>query len=320
MDLQDKLFKLSKTALSGKNDNLILKIINKILKKQGKPKNKFLLISSIGPNSVHKNCNWHQKLNYDTFFIYYSDYFKSNESDFYLRFSGKKLVQYFYLFQQYDFIDKYKYIFILDNDNLISGKNISKLFKIADKLDVNLLAPSIKIKDIKHSEVLKLVNFYNNFNPKKGFKNFLFFKDFLPKNLKKIYNHVIKYTYWPHMIQTKNVKDRYIKETNIVEDGRTIINISLIKKFRKDIKFMKLFRSGILFDHILANYSNFKKIYVVDFINYIHLDPYKDKNKEYIELKIIQKYIKKYNIPFKKIYYDLIEEKYYKLEKKNTTN
>ena len=81
------------------------------------------------------------------------------------------------------------------------------------------------------------------------------------------------------MIQTKNVKERYIKETNIVEDGRTIINISLIKKFRKDIKFMKLFRSGILFDHILANYSNFKKIYVVDFINYIHLDPYKIKVK-----------------------------------------
>ena len=41
MDLQEKLFNLSKTALSGKNDHLILKIINKILKKQGKPKNKF---------------------------------------------------------------------------------------------------------------------------------------------------------------------------------------------------------------------------------------------------------------------------------------
>ena len=119
-------------------------------------------------------------MNYDTFFIYYSDYFKSNESDFYLRFQ-KKFVQYFYLFLQNEFIDKYKYIFILDNDNLISGKNISKLFKIADKLDVNLLAPSIKIKDIKHSDVLKLVNFYNNFNPKMDLKIFIFKKGFYQK-------------------------------------------------------------------------------------------------------------------------------------------
>ena len=231
MNLQDKLYKLSKTANSGNKDNIIIKIIGKILKKQGNPKNKFLLLSSIGPNSIHKKCNWFQKLNYDTLFIYYSDYFKSNESDFYLRFSGKKLVQYFYLFQQYNFIDKYKYIFILDNDNLISGKNISRLFKIADKLNVNLLAPSIKIKDVKDSEVLKLLDFYNNYNPKNKFKSFLFLREVLPNNLIKIYNQVIKYTFWPHMIQTKNKKDRYIKETNIVEDGRTIINISLIKKF-----------------------------------------------------------------------------------------
>ena len=316
MTLQDKLYELSKSALSGEYDDLILNIMNKILKEQGKPKNKFLLLSSIGPNSIHKKCNWYQKLNYDTLFIYYSDHFKTDESDFYLHFSGKKLVQYFYLFQLKDFIDKYKYIFILDNDNLISGKNISRLFKIANKLNANILAPSIKIKDLKHSDVLKLVKFYNNFNPKNRFKNFLFLKDVLPDNLIKIYNHVIKYTFWPHMIQTKNKKDRYIKETNIVEDGRSIINISLIKKFRKNIKFMKLFHSGILFDHILANYSNFEKIYIVDFINYIHLDPYKDKNKEYIELKIIEKFIKKNNIPFKKIYYDLIKEKFYKLEKK----
>ena len=78
---------------------------------------------------------------------------------------------------------------------------------------------------------------------------------------------------------------------------------------------MKLFKSGILFDHLLANYSNFKKIYIVDFINYIHLDPYKNKDKEYIESKIIEKYIKKNNINFKKVYYDLICEKFYKLQK-----
>ena len=29
----------------------------------------FLLLSSIGPNSIHKKCKWFQNLNYDTLFI-----------------------------------------------------------------------------------------------------------------------------------------------------------------------------------------------------------------------------------------------------------
>lgn len=314
MNLQNKLYNLSK--IKNKNiDENIKKCMRKILISQGKSKNKFLLISSIGPKSIHKKCKWNNQSNYDTLFIYYSDYFDDKDSDFYLHFSGKKFEQYFYLFQIKEFIDNYNYVFILDNDNLISGKNISNLFKIANKLKVNILAPSAKIKGVKHNEVLKLINFYNNFIPDKNYKNFLFLKDYLPENLVKIYNQVIKYSYWPHMIQTKKKEDRYIKETNLVEDGRSIINIKLIKKFRQNIEFMRLFKSGILFDHLIANYANFKKIYIVDFINYIHLEPYKDKYNENKELKIIEKFIKINKIPFKKVYYDLIKEKFYRLKK-----
>ena len=42
---------------------------------------------------------------------------------------------------------------------------------------------------------------------------------------------------------------------------------------------MKLFKSGILFDQLLAHWSNFERIYIIDFINYQHMEPYKNKKK-----------------------------------------
>ena len=117
------------------------------------------------------------------------------------------------------------------------------------------------------------------------------------------------------MIQEKNINDKYIKEVNLVEDGRTIIKTSLIKKFSKNLEFMKLFHSGILFDSVLANYSNFEKIFIIDYIYYIHSVPYKDKDKEIKESKTIINYINKNNIinNFQIIWPDLIKVKYIKL-------
>tara|TARA_B100001093_G_C26749619_1_gene980504 strand:- start:559 stop:957 length:399 start_codon:yes stop_codon:yes gene_type:complete len=115
----------------------------------------------------------------------------------------------------------------------------------------------------------------------------------LPHDLIKTYDQCRKYSAWIHMIQRFNKKDKIIKKVNIVEDGRTIIKTNLILKFRKDKKFMKLFDSGIIFDHVLANLYNFSRIYVVDYITYIHRDPYNDKENEKIEGKKIINYIKK---------------------------
>ena len=54
---------------------------------------------------------------------------------------------------------------------------------------------------------------------------------------------------------------------------------------------MKLFKSGILFDQLLAHLSNLERIFIVDFINYQHMEPYKNKEKEWKEKEKILKYI-----------------------------
>ena len=313
-DLQNNLYKLSKLSETKEIDLYLTKLVKDILDiqlKNNKNKKKYLLISSVGNNSVHKDCKWNYiNKSYDILFSYYQD-FTDKESEYYLRMRGKKLSQYYYIFQ-HKLLDYYNYIFILDNDNFIKGESINKLFILADELKCNILGPSIRIRDIDHKKVLKLLIYYNNM--KKKDKNFWFIKNKLPNHLLEIYNHVIKYSYWPHMIQRYDIKKKYIRQTNLVEDGRSIINTKLIKEFRIDLKFMKLFKSGIMFDQILANLCKFKKIYVVDYIYYIHLDPYKDKENEYNEEKIIKEYIKKNNIKFINIYPDLIIDKKFILE------
>jgi hypothetical protein len=313
-DLQNNLYKLSKLSETKEIDLYLTKLVKDILDiqlKNNKNKKKYLLISSVGNNSVHKECKWNYiNKGYDILYIYYQD-FSNKESEYYLRMRGKKLSQYYYIFQ-HNILNYYDYIFILDNDNFIKGTSINELFILANKLKCNILGPSIRIRDINHKEVLKLLIYYNNMEKKN--KNFWFIKDKLPNRLLEIYNHVIKYSYWPHMIQRYDIKKKYIRQTNLVEDGRSIINTKLIKEFRKDLQFMKLFKSGIMFDQILANLCNFKKIYIVDYIYYIHLDPYKDKENEHNEQNVIKKYIKKNNINFINVYPDLIIDKKFILE------
>ena len=135
----------------------------------------------------------------------------------------------------------------------------------------------------------------------------------LPTELIPVYEQCRKYSAWIHMIQRYKIQEKIIKKVNIVEDGRSIINTSLILKFRKNKQFMKLFESGVIFDHVLANLSNFSNIYVVDYIFYIHRDPYKDKVRENFEGKKIIKYIKRNNTikNFKQIWPDMVREKIY---------
>jgi len=271
------------------------------LQKDNHISKKYLLLSSVGKHSYHQVCKWnYPSKNYDLFLIYYEPdekkdelYYKQN-SDFYLHLYGKKMIHYYYIFQL-NLINKYDYIFILDNDNKISGTDISKLFRLATKLNANLLAPSIRIPDISHKNVMKVVKFYyNNFDKVNG--NFWQLDKYLPNNLVRFWKHITKYTFWVHTIQTAPLNKRYIKCTNLVEDGRYIINRKILDKFRKNTDLMKQFKSGIMFDQLLAQFSNFKNIFICDFIYYQHMVPYANKKTERLESKEIVKYINKHDI------------------------
>jgi hypothetical protein len=67
-NIQNKLYQLSKKAISGKKDYIIMNTIKNIFDKQlkkNKNQKKFLLISSVGKNSIHKECKWGNILNKD---------------------------------------------------------------------------------------------------------------------------------------------------------------------------------------------------------------------------------------------------------------
>ena len=159
---------------------------------------------------------------------------------------------------------------------------------------------------------MDFLKFYNKLKIKD--KNFWFVRKYIPDKYKNIYDHIKKYCAWVHMIQEK--PKNIIKEVNLVEDGRSVIKTDLIKKFRKNKEFMKLFKSGILFDSLLSYYSNYKKIYIVNFIYYIHNEIYNDKKNENKEAKIIFNYTKKDNNlkNFKILWPDLIKVKYIKYD------
>ena len=138
--------------------------------------------------------NWYYKeRNYDLFLVFYDKEYFSDQSDYSIHMKGYKMEHYYFIFQL-DLINQYDYIFILDNDNKISGVDISKLFLLSSKLNANLLAPSIKIPNIDPKKVQLLVDYYySNYKKLKG--RFWEIEKYLPKNLKKIYNNVIKYTF-----------------------------------------------------------------------------------------------------------------------------
>ena len=147
-----------------KQSNQILETVKKLIEKQlNNHRRKYLLLSSVGENSLHQSNNWfYPERNYDLFLVHYQEpenNDKSDQSDYYLYFNFKKMIHYFYIFQT-NLINQYDYVFILDNDNKITGTNISRLFNLATKLNANILAPSINIPGIKQSEVQRLINYY----------------------------------------------------------------------------------------------------------------------------------------------------------------
>jgi hypothetical protein len=300
------------------SNQILAKVKDLVGKQLNNHRRKYLLLSSVGNNSLHQSNKWlYPERNYDLFLVHYQEpdnTDKSNESDYYLYFKGNKMIHYFYLFQT-NLIDQYDYVFILDNDNRIDGKSISKLFALATSLKANILAPSIKIPGIKQAEVQRLINYYyQNKSTLKG--RFWGIEKLLPDNLKKVYQHVIKYTFWIHMIQTEPIKQK-IKCTNLIEDGRYIININLIKRFRKNIEFMRLFVSGILFDQVLAHWANFERMFIVNFINYQHMEPYQNKEKERKEKDGINKFIEENKLTDTKFYEvkpQYVETKSYQLK------
>ena len=111
---------------------------------------KNLVIGIVGNESLHKK--WISKTencNYDLFLVYYGDKdFKKKqykkESKYYEEKQGTKFnIVYELYLENKEIINKYKYIFVPDDDLLITPTEINRLFDISKKYNLFLSQPAI---------------------------------------------------------------------------------------------------------------------------------------------------------------------------------
>ena len=117
------------------------------------PKSKFLVFTSAGDNA--KLHNWLKGYrNFDLWVSYYGD--KKNRykdhSDFYIAKKGGKFPGLLYVYQNWEnIINHYQAIIVMDDDIIINGSAISRLFEIREQYDLWLLQPAFNpIGKISH--------------------------------------------------------------------------------------------------------------------------------------------------------------------------
>lgn len=125
-----------------------------LTQKNGRPPSKYLVFTSAGDNA-----NLHYWLkgyrNFDLWVTYYgNDKNRYKEiSDYYNARKGGKWPNLYHVYQRWkDILSHYQAIFVLDDDIIINGSAISRLFDIQQKHDLWLLQPAFSPRGkISHS-------------------------------------------------------------------------------------------------------------------------------------------------------------------------
>jgi hypothetical protein len=133
------------------------------------PNAKYLVFTSAGDNA-NLHCWLEGSRNFDLWVSYYGDeedpYKKY--SDYYISKKGGKFPNLHYVYQHWeDILKHYKAIFVMDDDIVINGSEISRLFEIRDQYDLWLLQPAFDPKGKISHRITRLNPFtflrYTNF-------------------------------------------------------------------------------------------------------------------------------------------------------------
>lgn len=134
-----------------------------------RPNSKYLVFTSAGDHSnLELWIKGHK--NFDLWVTYYGD--KKGRyhaiSDFYNCRKGGKFPNFYYVFQRYhEILDHYDAIMVMDDDIIINGTEISRLFRIREQFDLWVLQPafdprgkiSIPITRVRLFSYLRFTNF-----------------------------------------------------------------------------------------------------------------------------------------------------------------
>ena len=108
------------------------------------PNSRYLVFTSAGDNNrLHQWLKGYR--NFDLWISYYGDEKNryKNHSDFYIAKKGGKFPNLHYVYQHWeDILSHYEAILVMDDDIIIDGSAISRLFEIREQYDLCLLQPS----------------------------------------------------------------------------------------------------------------------------------------------------------------------------------
>lgn len=158
------------------NEFLVKHLILKNIKNNKVTKNKYLLFSSIGDKFDCFKWTSNDKL-YDIIYIYYGNNINSYNKykkycDFILKNKGSKFQNLYFLYKNYKFIlDNYEYIFILDDDLILSIEDINKMFNIISDKNLYIIGPSF-INNYNY-KCNWHINMYNKYDPDIKYTNFV---------------------------------------------------------------------------------------------------------------------------------------------------
>lgn len=194
--------------------------------------NKYLIISSIGDKSLHKE--WiNGKRKFDICLIYYGDNeFNDNNIDYKIIRKGEKFHQVKFFIENYKHIvDNYDYIWIPDDDVSISCENINTFFDICRDNDLYIAQPSMSGYysheiTLKKSDNIRCTNFVEVLAP--AFKKeilFKIYKTFDENQSSWGYDYL-----WPHMLGYPENKIAIIDQINMVHTRPVGSDYSRFKK------------------------------------------------------------------------------------------
>jgi hypothetical protein len=229
----------------------------------------FLIIIPAGDHSFHTK--WYNSSLYELCIIYFGnddnislDY--KEKSDLFFRDKGPKWQLIRRAINKIN-IDKYKYIWLPDDDLDISKSKVEELFKISLKHNFSLSQPSLNVPGINFKDIQKSIFKWNKI--KYETSKYIGWRDYYNIFKNNTNDLISDYISFKILLQRYPSEQKIIRYTNFIEIMCPMFEISFFKKsfFLFDHNDVQ---SGFGLDTIWSNMLNHKKMAVIDYISVIH--------------------------------------------------
>lgn len=226
---------------------------------------KYLLIVPTGDGTYHDFTDGIR--NFDVCIIYYNDdkedYFRK-QCEYFFKMKGPKwklikLVLPLIPWQQYD------YIWIPDDDLIISIDKINLMFSDADTNNLSLSQPSVAIPDLNYKQVQKILGLLDS---DKDLYTYVSLYDLRKKHPEKadLINMILYRVSYPILI--RKYKEHTIRPVDFIEIQMPLFNINLFKKLYEYI-IDDIVETGFGLDKLWSTIV--KNKYVIDYIEALHM-------------------------------------------------